>query len=55
MTIDVLSMRFHQNLMKKLIIWFTIRYIAKYPFTHSEFEVYQYFRQLHSSFVVREV
>jgi len=33
----------------------TIRHIAKYPFTHSEREVYEYFRQLHSAFVVREV
>jgi len=33
----------------------TIQHIAKYPFTHSEREVYEYFRQLHSAFVVREV
>ncbi|CAI6371165.1 unnamed protein product [Macrosiphum euphorbiae] len=33
----------------------TIRHIAKYPFAHSEREVYEYFRQLHSAFVVREV
>lgn len=33
----------------------TIRHIAKYPFAHSEREVYEYFRQWHSAFVVREV
>jgi len=33
----------------------TIRHIVKYPFNHSEREVYEYFRQLNSAFVVREV
>ncbi|KAL4083523.1 hypothetical protein QTP88_028839 [Uroleucon formosanum] len=33
----------------------TIQHIVIYPFTHSEREVYEYFRQLHSPFVVREV
>lgn len=33
----------------------TIQHIVKYPFTHSERDVYEYFRQLHSAFVLREV
>ncbi|CAI6355720.1 unnamed protein product [Macrosiphum euphorbiae] len=33
----------------------TIRHIAKYSFAHSERDVYEYFRQTHSAFVVREV
>lgn len=33
----------------------TISHIAKYPFSHSEREVYEYFLRQHSSFVVREV
>ncbi|KAF0752943.1 Uncharacterized protein FWK35_00014198 [Aphis craccivora] len=33
----------------------TIHHIAKYPFTHSEREVYEYFVRRYSCFVVREV
>lgn len=33
----------------------TIQHIAKYPFAHSEREVYEYFLRQHSSFVLREV
>jgi len=33
----------------------TIRHIAKYPFTHSECDVYEYYRQVNSAFIVREV
>ncbi|KAF0753898.1 Uncharacterized protein FWK35_00021729 [Aphis craccivora] len=33
----------------------TIQHIEKYPFVHSEREVYEYFLRHHSSFVLREV
>lgn len=33
----------------------TIQHIEKYPFAHSEREVYEYFLRHHSSFVLREV
>lgn len=33
----------------------TIQHITKYSFAHSERDVYEYFRQTHSAFVVREV